>query len=166
MTGFWIPNSEMTHIASKSLNALVAMSDVGLPARLKSLECGDILVVNSDAIHDSFDGRYQLFPLPITTLNREATAEAKLNRREVDRCKHFFALGLMYWLKERSLEPTLAWLHDKFAQNPVMDHANSLALKAGYNYAEATRLPRVDGLVILNSGFWLLDSVFCLDSPQ
>lgn len=129
----------MKHTANKSLNALVAMSDIGLPARLKRLERGDVLVVNSDAIRDSFDGRYQVFPIPITTLNREATAEAKLNRREADRCKHFFALGLMYWLKERSLEPTLAWMHERFVQNPVIRHANSLALEAAYNYAEATR---------------------------
>ena len=58
--------------------------------------------------------------------------------READRCKNFFALGLVYWLYERSLEPTLRWIRDKFAKNPAVLEANTRTLKAGYNYGETT----------------------------
>src|SRR5947208_235920 len=81
---------------------------------------------------------YRVFAVPITTLNREAVAEFKLSPREADRCKNFFALGLIYWLYERSLEPTLKWTRDKFQKNHAVLEANSRTLKAGYNYGETT----------------------------
>src|SRR5262249_21163527 len=62
----------------------------------------------------------------------------KLSTREADRCKNFFALGLVYWLYERSLEPTLRWIKSKFSKNPAVLEANSRTLKAGYNYGETT----------------------------
>src|SRR5262249_52741988 len=81
---------------------------------------------------------YRLFRIPINTLNRAAVAEVKLSPREADRCKNFFALGLVYWLYERSLEPTLRWIRDKFGKNPAVLEANTRTLKAVYNYGETT----------------------------
>ena len=80
-----------------------------------------------------------LFAVPMTTLNRDAVAgTASLSPREADRCKNFFALGLVYWLYERSLDPTLRWIEDKFGKNPAICEANTRAFKAGYNYGETT----------------------------
>ncbi len=76
--------------------------------------------------------------MPITALNRAAVADLKLSTREADRCKNFFALGLVYWLYERSLDPTLRWIKAKFGKNPSVLEANSRTLKAGYNYGETT----------------------------
>jgi 2-oxoglutarate ferredoxin oxidoreductase subunit alpha len=81
---------------------------------------------------------YRLISAPITSLNRAAVADLKLSTREADRCRNFFALGLVYWLYERSLDPTLRWIQAKFAKNPSVMEANSRALKAGYNYGETT----------------------------
>src|SRR5262249_53794869 len=81
---------------------------------------------------------YRLFPVKINILNRQAVAECKLSPREADRCKNFFALGLVYWLYERSLEPTLRYIQQKFAKNPAVLEANTRSLKAGYNYGETT----------------------------
>ena len=75
--------------------------------------------------------KYRVHAVPISTLNRESVAEFKLSPREADRCKNFFALGLIYWLYERSLEPTLRWIRDKFAKNPAVLEANTRTLKAG-----------------------------------
>jgi len=69
---------------------------------------------------------------------RESVAQFKLSPREADRCKNFFALGLIYWLYERSLDPTLKWIREKFHKNVSYLEANSRALKAGYNYGETT----------------------------
>jgi 2-oxoglutarate ferredoxin oxidoreductase subunit alpha len=62
----------------------------------------------------------------------------KLSPREADRCKNFFALGLVYWLYERSLDPTLRWIREKFAKNAAVMEANTRTLKAGYNFGETT----------------------------
>src|SRR5437016_3667810 len=62
----------------------------------------------------------------------------KLSPREADRCKNFFALGLVYWLYDRSMDPTLRWIRDKFAKNPAVLEANTRTLKAGYNFGETT----------------------------
>jgi 2-oxoglutarate ferredoxin oxidoreductase subunit alpha len=129
------------------------MNPAALKTNLKDLEPGGILIVNRDAFGTSDltkagyssnpleDGSlkgYRLFAVPITSLNREAVAEQKLSTREADRCKNFFALGLVYWLYERSLDPTLRWIKAKFAKNPAVLEANSRTLKAGYNYGETT----------------------------
>src|SRR5205085_5123830 len=81
---------------------------------------------------------YRTFHVPINKLNREAVSEVKLSPREADRCKNFFALGLVYWLYERPLEPTLRYIREKFAKNPAVLEANTRTLKAGYNYGETT----------------------------
>ncbi len=130
-------------------NVLVAMNPAALKVNLADLEEGGILIVNSDAFNDrkkagyaanplgdSSLSRYRLFSLPITALNASALAECKL-AKEVDRCKNFYALGLMYWLYDRPMKVTLDWITSKF-RNPEVAKANMLALKAGYNYGETT----------------------------
>jgi len=62
----------------------------------------------------------------------------KLSPREADRCKNFFALGLVYWLYERPMEPTLQHIREKFAKNPAVLEANTRTLKAGYHFGETT----------------------------
>lgn len=154
VSGFQVHfSSHEIHTPGDSLNTLVAMNPAALKTNLKDLETGGILIVNQDAfgtgdlhkagyknnpLEDGSLKGYRLFRVPINKLNREAVAEVKLSPREADRCKNFFALGLVYWLYERSLEPTLRWIRDKFAKNPAVLEANTRSLKAGYNYGETT----------------------------
>jgi len=154
VSGFQVHfSSQDIHTPGDHLNALVAMNPAALKTNLKDLESGGILIVNADAFNNSDlhkagykvnpleDGslkNYRVFRIPINTLNREAVAEVKLSPREADRCKNFFALGLVYWLYERPLEPTLRWIRDKFAKNPAVLEANTRTLKAGYHYGETT----------------------------
>ena len=135
------------------------MNPAALKTHLKDLDESGILIVNQDAFQPAElakagyatdplrDGSLQsrrLFAAPITALNREAVADRNsglpplLSQREVDRCKNFFALGLVYWLFERPLQPTLDWIKDKFARNPAVLEANRRALTAGYHYGETT----------------------------
>src|SRR4029077_12082643 len=74
------------------------------------------------------------------TLNREAVAASRLSTRDADRCRNLFALGIVYWLYERSLDPTLNWLKAKFGKKPDVYSANASTLRAGYNYGETTEL--------------------------
>ena len=122
------------------LNALVAMNPAALKTNLKDLEPGGILIVNKDAfgagdlhkagynVNPLEDGSlkgYRLIPVPITSSTARPSPSASCSPREADRCKNFFALGLVYWLYERSLEPTLKWIRDKFGKNPAVLEANT-----------------------------------------
>src|SRR5713226_2338630 len=154
VSGFQVHfSSHDIHTPGDSLNALVAMNPAALKTNMKDLESGGILIVNSDAFsHNDLhkagyknspldDGSlkdYRVFQIPINKLNRAAVSEVKLSPREADRCKNFFALGLVYWLYERPLEPTLRYIREKFAKNPAVLEANTRTLKAGYHYGETT----------------------------
>src|ERR671927_800103 len=154
VSGFQIHfSSRDIHTPGDRVNTLVAMNPAALKTNLRDLEPGGILIVNADAFGTSDlhkagyktnpleDGSlkgYRVFAVPVTVLNREAVAEYKLSPREADRCKNFFALGLIYWLYERSLDPTLKWIRDKFGKNPAILEANTRTLKAGYNFGETT----------------------------
>jgi len=143
------------HTPGDRLDALIAMNPAALKTNLRDLELGGILVVNSDAfgtsdlakagyktnpLEDNSLKGYRLIRVPINKLNREAVVECKLSPREADRCKNFFALGLVYWMFERPMEPTLKWIRDKFGKNPAVLEANTKTLRAGYNYGETVEL--------------------------
>jgi 2-oxoglutarate/2-oxoacid ferredoxin oxidoreductase subunit alpha len=154
VSGFQVHfSSQPIHTPGDRLDALVIMNPAALKTNLKDLQSGGILIVNSDAFGPSDlhkagyksspleDGSlkdYKVFRVPINTLNREAVSHVKLSPREADRCKNFFALGLVYWLYERPMEPTLQHIREKFAKNPAVLEANTRTLKAGYHYGETT----------------------------
>src|SRR5918911_728033 len=137
-------------------NVLVAMNPAALKVNLADLEDGGILILNTDAFNENNlkkagynanpldDGslqHYRVFKLPITTLNRAALRdEVKLPPKEIDRCKNFWALGLMYWLYDRPLDPTMEWIESRFKKNAEVAKANRTALKAGFAYAEAAEI--------------------------
>jgi 2-oxoglutarate ferredoxin oxidoreductase subunit alpha len=136
-----------------SVDALVAMNPAALKMNLSDLRKNGILIVNLDAFKEtdlrkaqmtanpledhSLDG-YRLFPVELTRLTRAALQSIGLDAKSMDRCKNFFALGMCYWLYNRSMEATVRWIDDKFKSKPQLAEANKLALKAGYSYCEAT----------------------------
>jgi len=137
------------------VNALIAMNPAALKANLSDLEAGGVLVINKDAFtkqnlskagydgnpldDDSLKG-YQVYQVPIDTLNQEACDGTGLTGRAIGRCKNFFALGLVYWLYGRSMDASLRWIQDKFGSKPAVADANSRALKAGYFFGETAEM--------------------------
>jgi 2-oxoglutarate ferredoxin oxidoreductase subunit alpha len=137
-------------------NVLVAMNPAALKVNLPDLEDGGTLIINSDEFtkenleHAAYksnpleDGSltgYRVHTLPISTLNVNALkGTVELSRKEIARCKNFFALGVLYWLYDRPLDPTLNWINAKFRKNPELAKANEVALKTGYNFAETTEV--------------------------
>ncbi len=136
-------------------DVLVAMNPAALKVNIKDLAPGGILVVNTDAfveanlkkagfeknpLEDGSLSGYRVFKLPITKLTLGALDELKLPHKQLERCKNFYALGLMYWLFDRPLKPTLDWIDEKFAKMPEVGQANKLAVRAGYNYADTTEI--------------------------
>ncbi len=120
------------------------MNPAALKTNLKDLEPGGILIVNSDAfgdrrpgqgrLQDQSAGRRLAQGLPRLLASRSTSSTArrspscKLSTKEADRCKNFFALGLVYWLYDRPLEPTLQWIREKFGKNPAVLEANTRTL--------------------------------------
>jgi 2-oxoglutarate/2-oxoacid ferredoxin oxidoreductase subunit alpha len=136
-------------------NVLVAMNPAALKVNLPDLEAGGLLIVNTDAfsennlkkasyasnpLNDNSLDAFRVFKLPITTLNRAALKEIKLPSKEIDRCKNFWALGLMYWLYDRPMEPTERWIKTKFKSKAEVAEANLTALKAGFAYGDAAEI--------------------------
>lgn len=136
-----------------AVDALVAMNPAALKVNLADLKPNGLLIVNVDSFREvdlkkaqikvsplddhSLDA-YRLFKVDLTRLTRAALKELGLDAKSMDRCKNFFALGMCYWLYNRSLDTTYKWLDEKFRDKPVLAEANRLALKAGYAYCEAT----------------------------
>ncbi|MBZ0267725.1 2-oxoacid:acceptor oxidoreductase subunit alpha [bacterium] len=143
------------HTPGDNPDVLVAMNPAALKVNLKDLPLNGLLIVNEDnfgeknlklagydtnPLEDSSLDGYRTVPVPLTTLTRKALVEVDLPRKQVDRCKNFFALGIMYYLYNRPTGPTEAWLNRYFAKRPDVAEANVTALKAGIAYCEASRL--------------------------
>jgi 2-oxoglutarate/2-oxoacid ferredoxin oxidoreductase subunit alpha len=154
VSGFQVHfSSSDVYTPGDSVDALVAMNPAALKMNLADLRKNGILIVNLDAFKEtdlrkaqmttnpledhSLDG-YRLFSVELTRLTRAALQQLGLDAKSMDRCKNFFALGMCYWLYNRSLEPTVRWIGDKFKSKPQLAEANRLALQAGYSYCEAT----------------------------
>src|SRR5256884_6856176 len=137
-------------------NVLVAMNPAALKVNLPDLEEGGTLIINTDEftkdnlehaayksnpLEDGSLAGYRVHQLPTSTLNRNALkGNVQLSRKEIDRSKNFFALGVLYWLYDRPLDPTLNWINAKFKKNAELVKANEVALKTGYNFAETTEV--------------------------
>ena len=136
-------------------DVLVAMNPAALKVNLEDLAPNGILIVNVDSFKPndlrkaqydvnpledgSLDG-FQVYRIELTRLTRAALADVALAPQAVDRCKNFFALGLMYWLYSRPLDVTLDWIQRKFRGKPELIEANEKALRAGFAYGEATEI--------------------------
>jgi 2-oxoglutarate/2-oxoacid ferredoxin oxidoreductase subunit alpha len=154
VSGFQVHfSSSNVYTPGDSVDVLIAMNPAALKMNLPDLKTNGILIVNSDDFKEtdlrkaqitvspledhSLDG-YRLFAVELTKLTRAALKEVGLDAKSMDRCKNFFALGMCYWLYNRSMEPTLRWLDDKFKNKPQLVMANKLAMQAGYSFCEAT----------------------------
>jgi len=146
------------HTPGDTVHTLVAMNPAALKVNLPDLEHGGHLIVNSDAFtpqalkqagyeqnpleSDQLAG-YHIHSVPMTKLTLEAVKETGLKHKEAERCKNFIALGLVYWMYDRPLEPTLAWFDRKFGQRPDILQANELALRAGCNFGNTAEIFQV-----------------------
>jgi len=136
------------HTPGDAPDVLVAMNPAALAVNIGDLKQGGIVVANtgnfkatdlkkakveSNPLEDhSLDG-YRLIKIDINERVKMALADSPLSSKDVQRCKNFYTLGLMYWLYSRPLETTLNWLEEKFKNKPDLVKANQMALKAGYN---------------------------------
>ncbi|MFE2526105.1 2-oxoacid:acceptor oxidoreductase subunit alpha [Streptomyces sp. NPDC059382] len=134
-------------------NVLVAMNPAALKANIADVPRGAEIIVNTDEftkrpmakvgyatspLEDGSLDAYNIHPVPLTTLTVEALKEFGLSRKEAERSKNMFALGLLSWMYHRPTEGTEAFLRTKFAKKPEIAEANVAAFRAGWNFGETT----------------------------
>jgi 2-oxoglutarate ferredoxin oxidoreductase subunit alpha len=156
VSGFQISfSSEEIYTPGDAPDVLVAMNPAALRTNIGELPAGGALIVNSDAftpnnlkkagyetnpLQDESLKKFNVFEVPISALNTRSAEGLDLTSKQIDLSKNFFALGLMFWLYERSMDPTLRWIQGKFGAKPLIAEANSRALKAGYAFGETTEM--------------------------
>ena len=156
VSGFQISfSSSEIHTPGDAPDVLVAMNPAALRTNVKDLVPGGAIIVNGDAFTPNNLGKagytsspltdgslkaYSVFEIPVSTLNARALEGLEMTSKQVDLTKNFFALGVMFWLFERSMDPTLRWIEEKFGSRPVVAEANRRALHAGYAFGETTEI--------------------------
>jgi 2-oxoglutarate ferredoxin oxidoreductase subunit alpha len=134
-------------------NVLVAMNPAALKANLADLLRGADIIVNTDEftkrnlgkvgyqvspLEDGTLDGYAVHPVALTSMTVRALAEFDISKKDAERAKNMFALGLLSWLYSRPYESTLGFLQRKFAARPELVAANTAAFKAGWNFGETT----------------------------
>jgi len=134
-------------------NVLVAMNPAALKANIDDLPRGSDLIVNTDEFtkrnlekvgyqtnpldDDSLDA-YRVHPIALTSMTVEALKDFDVTKKEAERAKNMFALGMLLWLYHRPTEGTIEFLRKKFAKNPEIMNANIAAFEAGWSFGETT----------------------------
>jgi 2-oxoglutarate ferredoxin oxidoreductase subunit alpha len=148
--------SREIHTPGDTPDVLVAMNPAALKTNLADLKPGGMLLVNVGAFTPgnlekagyktnplddaALKQTYKIFPVDMNKLTETALAGSGLSSKEVARCKNYFALGLMYWLYSRPVEPQLQSIQQKFAKKPEFAAANANVFKAGHAYGETSEV--------------------------
>ncbi|MEX0647328.1 MAG: 2-oxoacid:acceptor oxidoreductase subunit alpha [Balneolaceae bacterium] len=157
-------SSFQLHFGSKEImtpgdecDVLVAMNSAALKSSLNQLRKGGVVIVNTagfdkrnlnlakyeDGISPLEDGTldgYTVFEIDITKLTKDSLDGMDLSHKDVDRSKNMFVLGLLFWMYNRPMEPTIALLEKKFSKKPEIAEANIKVLKAGYHFGETAEV--------------------------
>jgi 2-oxoglutarate ferredoxin oxidoreductase subunit alpha len=146
------------HTPGDVADVLIAMNPAALKKSLVDLKANGIIIANTDEfnarnlkkagyevspLEDASLEGYRVFPADITTMTRRALEDSGLDSKTQDRCKNFFALGMVYWMFSRPLETSIDWLKQKFRTRPEIAEANIKVMKAGFNFCDITEVFQV-----------------------
>lgn len=148
-------SSEAIFTPGDASDVLVVMNVAALKVNLKNLKKGGTIIINTDGfdpknlrlagltdeqnpLNDGSLDSYKVHKVDVTKLIRELLKESGLGVKEIDRCKNMFVLGLLFWMYNRDMQPTISFIQSKFKKNTVVMDANIKALQAGYAYGETT----------------------------
>jgi 2-oxoglutarate ferredoxin oxidoreductase subunit alpha len=134
-------------------DVLVVMNSAALKANLSLLKKGGVIIVNTDGfdqknrnlakypegvnpLEDGSLSSYTVFEVDVSSMTKEALSETDLSYKDVNRCKNMFVLGLLYWMYNRPMEPTIKFLNKKYGKDPTIAEANVKVLKTGYHFGD------------------------------
>lgn len=143
--------------AGDAPDVLVALNPAALIVNIEEIKAGGLVIVDagsfsakniqkagyeSNPLEDGSLEKYRVFPIDISRLTLEAVSVADVNKRDGLRCKNMWTLGLISWMYDRALEPSIEHLENKFGKKlPEVAKANVAALKAGHAFAETAEMP-------------------------
>ncbi|MFA6434339.1 MAG: 2-oxoacid:acceptor oxidoreductase subunit alpha [Elusimicrobiales bacterium] len=136
-------------------DVLIVMNPAALAVNIRNIDKGSVIITNSDAftpaalekagyvsnpLEDDTLSNYRVIAIPVSALTEGALTGSGLARAQIAKCKNFYMLGIMYWMYDLPLEPTMNWIKTKFKKTPELAEANIRVLTAGRNYADATEI--------------------------
>src|SRR5687768_17981139 len=148
-------SSDRVFTPGDECDVLVAMNAAALKTNLKSLKKGGKILANTDGfdsknlrlanypdgvnpLEDNSLGSYEVIKMDVTKMTREALKDINMGTKEKDRAKNMFVLGFLYWMYNRDMKNTIAFLQEKFGKKPEIFESNIKALQAGYNFGDTT----------------------------
>jgi len=156
VSGFQVHfSSQDIYTPGDEIDVLVAMNPAALKINLKDLKKGGVIIANRDAfdsknlklagfeenpLKDGSLQAYKIHDIPITKNTLEVVKDLGLSMKVAEKCKNFFALGVVYWLYNKSPDYSLHWIQEKFKSKPEIIEANTRVLKAGYYYGDVTEI--------------------------
>ena len=139
-----------------NVDLLVAMNPAGLKTNLHSVKPGHTIIVDTDAftkknlekaqyetnpLEDGSLGNYRVIEVAMTSMTKESLKNLDgLDNKSITRSKNMFALGMVYWMYNRSKDYTIDFFNKKFKSKPFVVEANTKVLNAGYYFAETLEL--------------------------
>jgi len=152
-------SSDSIFTPGDSCDVLVAMNAAALKVNMTALKKGGIIIANTDGFdaknlrlanypdgenpleNNSLEG-YEVIKMDVTKMTREALKDITMGMKEKDRAKNMFVLGFLYWMYNREMENTIAFIKEKFGKKPEIFESNVKALQAGYNFGDTTETSR------------------------
>ena len=148
-------SSDRVFTPGDECDVLVAMNAAALRSNLLSLKKGGKIIANTDGfdqknlrlanypdgvnpLNDDSLSNYEVIKMDVTKMTREALKDITMGTKEKDRAKNMFVLGFLYWMYNRNMENTTAFLREKFGKKPEIMESNIRVLQAGYNYGDTT----------------------------
>lgn len=152
------------HFGSKEIftpgdqyDVLVAMNAAALKVDLHRVKKGGVIITNitgfdkknlglanyPEGVNPLEDGsldNYIVHKIDVTKLTKECLADSGLGNKEIERSKNMFVLGLLFWMFDKSMEPTVKFINEKFGKKPEVANANIKTLKAGWDYGDTTEI--------------------------
>ncbi|MDH4076592.1 MAG: 2-oxoacid:acceptor oxidoreductase subunit alpha [Acidimicrobiia bacterium] len=156
VSSFQVHISDHTiHTPGDAPDVLVAMNPAALASELEKLRSGGVLILNDDAFdernlekagyktdprEDGTLAGYVVHRVPMTKLTLDSMSDLDVKKRDAERSKNFFALGLISWMYSRPVDSTLQWIERRFAKTPAVVAANTAAFKAGHAFGETAEM--------------------------
>lgn len=148
-------SSDRVFTPGDACDVLVAMNAAALKTNLNALKPGGRIIANEDGfdaknlrlanypegvnpLEDNSLGNYEVIRMDVTKMTREALKDITMGIKEKDRAKNMFVLGFLYWMYNRDMDTTIAFIKEKFGKKPEIFESNVKALQAGYNYGDTT----------------------------
>ncbi len=155
VSGYQVHVGSHIYSSGDKCDILVAMNPASFKSQLKWAKKGATVIVDADTFTteamekagykenpftEEFEHAYTIVHAPITSFTQRIGQELGADKKTADKSRNMFALGMIFFLTNKTLEKTNAYLERKFAKKPDVVKLNKAVLSEGYEYAEKLEL--------------------------